>query len=99
MTNRIDDNLVTIDGRTHCVHCDHVLGETGEPALTGALLRRGDVTEAGPQIRPGVPKFVRPPVEFRQYLCPGCFTALLTEIVAAEDHTTRQTVMAPQRTA
>lgn len=95
MKNQIDDNLVTIDGRTHCVHCDYVLGEAGQPALTGALLRRGDVTKAGPQIRPGIPKFVSTPVEFRQHLCPGCFTALLTEVVATEHQATRETIMAP----
>lgn len=93
MTMHINDNLVNIDGRTHCIHCNFPLGQAGEPALTGALLRRGDVTKAGPQVRSGVPKFVRTPVEFRQHLCPGCFTALLTEVVATEQQATRETVM------
>ncbi|WP_317612353.1 hypothetical protein [Rhodococcus opacus] len=95
---RINENLVSIEGRTHCVHCNFALGEAGEPALAGALLRRGDVTKAGPQIRSGVPSFVRTPVEFRQYLCPGCFTALLTEVVATEQEATRETVMAHSAT-
>jgi hypothetical protein len=52
-----------------------------------------DVTKAGPQIRSGVPFFVRTPVEFRQHLCPGCFTALLTEVVPAEHEATREPVI------
>lgn len=97
MNDQIDDNLVIIADRIHCKHCDHDLGSAGQPALSGALLRRGDVTKAGPQIRSGVPAFVRTPVEFRQHLCPGCFTALLTEIVAVEHQATRDMVLAPRR--
>ena len=94
MSMRVNENLVSIDGRVHCVHCEHLLAEPGEPALQRAVVRRGDITKAGPQIWPDVPSFVRVPVEFRQHMCPGCFTALLTEVVAVEDRRTRETTLA-----
>lgn len=87
---RINDNLVRRDGQVHCVHCDTLVGGRGEAVLHRALVRRGDVGMAGPQIRQGVPAFITEEVEFRQRICPGCYTALLTEVAAVADPGTRQ---------
>lgn len=91
---RVNDNLVRRDGQVHCVHCDTLVGGRGEAILQRALVRRGDIGLAGPQIRPGVPAFITEEVEFRQRLCPGCYTALLTEVVAVADAGTRQVRLA-----
>ncbi|SFN29710.1 hypothetical protein SAMN05216207_10124 [Pseudonocardia ammonioxydans] len=93
MNRRVNDNLTSVNGKIHCAHCDHVLAEAGEPALHRALTRRGDVAKAGPQVRAGVPAFIRAAVEFRQKLCPGCHTALLTEVAAVDDVATRETTL------
>ncbi|WP_224404048.1 hypothetical protein [Pseudonocardia sp. ICBG1034] len=94
MSARVNDNLTRTDGRVRCVHCDFVVAEPGEPILHRALTRRGDITKAGPGVRAGVPAFIAAPVEFRQRLCPGCHTALLTEVAAVGDTATRATSLA-----
>lgn len=87
MITRINENLVPVD---ETVHCDHVMAEKREPTLHRAVMWCGEVTEAGPGIRGGVPAFVRVPVEFRQTVCPGCFTVLLTQVVAVAEVDPRQ---------
>ncbi len=84
--SRIDDNVVVDrEGRWRCGHCDTSLAERGQNYLNGALLHEGPTSEAGPQIRGEPHEFVDMPVVFRQFCCPGCYVALLSEIVPAEE--------------
>lgn len=84
--SRIDDNVVVDhEGRWRCAHCSTTLAESGQNYLDGALVHEGPSSEAGPQIR-GTPElFVDQPVVFRQFCCPGCYAALLSEVVPAEE--------------
>jgi N-methylhydantoinase B len=71
------------DGFVTCAHCGYIVGERGAYYLRHALRREGTPSQAGPQIR-GTPNlFVDEEVVFRQWCCPGCQVALLTEIVPA----------------
>jgi hypothetical protein len=97
-TRRINDNLASDADGVRCTRCGTLVAAPDEPPLHRALLRRGPVTLAGPQIRVGVPDFVREAVEFRQYLCPVCTTALLTEVAATADTATRTIALAPEPT-
>ena len=90
---RVNDSIQIIDGIASCTECDGVLAGPGQPVLAGALVRRGDVTKAGPHIRPGGPGSHRDRVEFRQYVCPHCSAALLTEVAAVRDTTTREALL------
>jgi N-methylhydantoinase B len=92
---RLNDNIEIDGGAARCVHCGTVLAEAGESFLRRALLRRGDISLAGPHVRPVIPPFVNREVEFRQLLCPGCGVALQTEVAAVADTGTRSSVLAP----
>lgn len=83
---RLDDNLVSrADGLVSCAHCGYVVGERGSDYLCYALRREGAPSEAGPQIRGNPKLFVDESVVFRQWCCPGCRVALLTEVVPADE--------------
>ncbi|MBF6570610.1 MAG: hydantoinase B/oxoprolinase family protein [Candidatus Binataceae bacterium] len=85
-SSRIDDNIVTdADGRWICAHCGTTLAEPGRNYLDGAHLRRGVPAEAGPQIRGEPAMFVDQHIVFRQFCCPGCYVAILTEIVPNDE--------------
>jgi N-methylhydantoinase B len=92
---RLNDNVEIDGGTARCAHCRAVLAEAGEPFLHRALLRRGDISLAGPHVQPVIPSFVDREVEFRQLLCPGCGTALQTEVAAVGDTGTRTSVLTP----
>ena len=84
---RLDDNLVAIgagaDQQVACRHCATLLGTGTEGALD--LVRyEGPATDAGPQIAPDADFYVDQAVQFRQYCCPGCFTAISTAVVPAD---------------
>lgn len=89
MTKFNDNVVVSADGGMACVHCTTVLAAPGEPHLQRALIRVGDISLAGPHVQASEPRFVDEPVEFRQLLCPGCGTALQTEVAAQRDVLTR----------
>jgi N-methylhydantoinase B len=86
---RRDDNLVEVgeDGRTviGCRHCGERLGEPDHLRLG---VHEGPSTDAGPQIRSDPADYVDAPVVFRQYCCPGCWTAIYSAVVPADhvDH-------------
>jgi N-methylhydantoinase B len=81
---RLDDNLVSrADGFVTCAHCGYIVGERGAGYLRHALRREGTPSQAGPQIRGKPNLFVDEEVVFRQWCCPGCHVALLTEVVPA----------------
>jgi N-methylhydantoinase B len=87
---RIDDNLVEApgpDGATvvACRHCATVLGTAADGADTELALavHDGPPTDAGPQITATAADYVDASVVFRQYCCPGCWTALSSAVVPA----------------
>lgn len=87
---RIDDNLVVgDDGTVRCVHCGEVTGSGRAEPLDRAVLRTGSPSLAGPQVTDNAGLFVDREMEFRQRLCPRCFTALQTEVVPADEEPVR----------
>jgi len=44
----------------------------------------GPVSDAGPQVVDGAGEYVDGAVHFRQYCCPGCFTAISTAVVPVD---------------
>jgi N-methylhydantoinase B len=90
---RIDDNLVEVVEATDgagtvvaCRHCREVLG-TADPGSGPGLalaVHEGPPTEAGPQILAVAADYVDAPVVFRQYCCPGCWTAVSSAVVPAD---------------
>ena len=80
---RVNSNVVrTADGASlTCAHCHHELQGTGADYLSYLPRREGPVTDVGPQVFPDSAVFIDIEVVFRQYYCPGCFTAFHTEVV------------------
>lgn len=79
---RLDQNILrNEEGSLFCAHCAHALD--GGPTDYLARLPRYESTvdAAGPQVFTGSRVFVDTDVVFRQYICPGCATAFLTEVV------------------
>lgn len=90
-SRRIDDNLVAApgpDGATvvACAHCATVLGSAadGDDAELAVAVHDGPPSAAGPQITAVAADYVDAPVVFRQYCCPGCWTALSSAVVPAD---------------
>lgn len=81
----IDDNLASVllrnETRVACRHCGEILSD-GENRLHVSMIA-ADSTAAGPIVRSRPEKFIDTPVEFQQYICPGCATALHTAISPA----------------
>jgi N-methylhydantoinase B len=89
---RLDDNLVQVHGPggtvLACTHCGHVLGRGpgGREADEDLALAiyEGPSTDAGPQMLTNPADYVDAPVVFRQYCCPGCWTAVYSAVVPAD---------------
>jgi len=85
---RWDDNLIQVGApgaeRLQCQHCGAIVCGAADNYLEHLALIEGEPREAGPQIFPHPEKFVDTPIVFRQYCCPGCFTAFLTQVVPQE---------------
>jgi N-methylhydantoinase B len=85
---RLDDNLVeaTWDGRpvVACRHCGQVLGDPRAGDTLALARYQGAAAEAGPQILGHPEDYVDAPVSFRQYCCPGCWTAIYSAVVPAD---------------
>ena len=83
----IDDNMVLVptEGVLACRHCGEVLGRYGDNYLTQLPVCSGPPTEAGSKMCPDPRYYVDTDAGFRQYYCPGCYTAIATQ-VAFEDH-------------
>jgi N-methylhydantoinase B len=71
------------DGSLRCAHCGHDLPGTAATYLSGVPVYVGHPADGGPHIFPDPAVYVDATVVFRQYYCPGCYTALHTEIVPA----------------
>ncbi|MDF2979517.1 MAG: hydantoinase, partial [Actinomycetospora sp.] len=84
---RLDDNLVAVglDGteQVACRHCATVLG-SGAVGELDLVRHEGPVSEAGPQVVDAAGEYVDREVHFRQYCCPGCFTAISTAVVPVD---------------
>jgi N-methylhydantoinase B len=89
---RLDDNLVQAAGPdgasvVACRHCGEILGDAGPDATLTTALYEGPPAEAGPQIIANAADYVDAPVVFRQFSCPGCWTALYSAVVPGSDGT------------
>jgi N-methylhydantoinase B len=82
---RLDDNLVQVTGTdgdvVACGHCGEILGDSSPDATLTAALYEGPPTDAGPQIIATASDYVDAAVVFRQFSCPGCWTALYSAVV------------------
>ena len=91
-SRRLDDNLVEahLDGHAvvGCGHCGRVLGDARADSRLQLARFDGPSSAAGPQVTSDPALYVDDEVVFRQYCCPGCFTAISSTIVPAahEDH-------------
>lgn len=82
---RLDDNFVrvTMDGQppaVACRHCAAIAAEGDAAQLHLAVIRR-DTSAAGPRVVSDAATYVDEPVEFRQYLCPGCATVVYSSVL------------------
>ncbi len=84
----LDDNVVLVPAeddepeRVCCRHCRRVLGPR-DGYLAGLPRHVGGPAGAGAGAWPDPATYVDDEVVFRQVYCPGCYTALLTQIVPA----------------
>jgi N-methylhydantoinase B len=75
----------TLHGRTvHCRHCGTDLGTLGEPYLAALPRIETGPSGAGPHVWADSSTYVDEQVVFRQVLCPGCATALLSQVVPVD---------------
>ncbi|GAA4701269.1 hydantoinase B/oxoprolinase family protein [Pseudonocardia yuanmonensis] len=75
----------TLDGATvRCRHCGTGLGTFGEAYLAELPRVETAPSGAGPHVWADPTTYVDEPVVFRQVLCPGCATALLSQVVPAD---------------
>jgi N-methylhydantoinase B len=85
---RLDDNLVAVGDQVACRHCATVLGSSrrgsGAVGELDLVRHEGPVSEAGPQVVDAAAEYVDREVHFRQYCCPGCFTAISTAVVPVD---------------
>ena len=85
---RIDENLVIKKYESEhffaCTHCGTLICRQGENYLENLQRYEGPSFKAGPLIWPEPARYVDKEVVFRQYYCPGCLTAFLTEVVPAD---------------
>lgn len=89
MVKRIDDNVGYVEEggerKVVCNHCSHVLSENGRDYRESLARYEGPVSMAGPQVEPDSSVYIDAKVVFRQYCCPNCFTAFITEVVPVDD--------------
>ena len=79
---RVDGNVrLTAGGALMCAHCGCMLEGTPSDYLGLLPVYEGRPAEAGPHIFASPAIYIDAEVVFRQYYCPGCYTAFQTEIV------------------
>jgi len=92
---RLDDNLYVLGPDVRCSRCDAITG-TVASWLKNALIRETPAGSGGSLMKASPEMFVDAPIVFRQAFCPGCLTALLTEVVAeTERHLRTKRLSAP----
>lgn len=88
MTNvspRVNSNVARSGDSLSCARCSHDFEGTAHDYLTRLPWYQGPVTDVGPHVFPDAAVYIDTPVVFRQFYCPGCYTALHTEVVP-DDH-------------
>lgn len=89
---RIDDNLVHLQSEgsnlVACAHCGKQLADASRDDRLRLAAYDGAPSEAGPQVTSDHTHYVDDEVVFRQFCCPGCWTALYSTIVPVDhpDH-------------
>ena len=78
---RLDANLYVLGTDVHCSRCDAIVGTTAS-WLEHALIREGPAQSGGSLMKAPPELFVDARIVYRQAFCPGCLTALLTEVIA-----------------
>jgi|tagenome__1003787_1003787.scaffolds.fasta_scaffold20697332_2 hypothetical protein len=85
----IDENLEqTADGTVVCRHCSSPIGVAADP-LRDARRRETAPQAAGPSVRAAASNFADRDVVLRQTFCPECLTLLQSEIVPADEPSSR----------
>ena len=85
----IDENLAQDDaGSVTCRQCSTVLGVAADP-LRDARVRVTESAAAGPSVRADASHFADREVVLRQTFCPECLTLLQSEIVPADEPSSR----------
>ncbi|MCU1607873.1 MAG: hydantoin utilization protein [Modestobacter sp.] len=85
----IDENLEQTDeGAVVCRHCSTAIGVAADP-LRDARLRETAPQAAGPSVRAEASHFTDREVVLRQTFCPQCLTLLQSEIVPADEPSSR----------
>jgi N-methylhydantoinase B len=81
----VDENVIIAekDGNQvlKCAHCGYIIADADQNYPDHLLFYEGSVSEAGPQIYPHPEHYVDAKVVFRQYYCPGCYIAFITQVV------------------
>jgi N-methylhydantoinase B len=84
-----NDNLaeVTRDGVRYlqCRHCGYEISRADQDYQGHLMMVEGKPEEAGPQIFAEPWRYIDAKVVFRQYCCPGCATAFISQVVP-ENH-------------
>jgi len=80
----LDVNVAVSAGQVLCRHCGTGLGRLGEPFLAELPRIEASPGTAGPHVWADPSTYVDVPVVFRQVLCPGCATALLSQVVPSD---------------
>src|SRR5262249_4668096 len=87
--SRWNDNLAeAIRGGEHvvlCRHCGYELARGGNDYQRHLMMLEGTPEEAGLQVFAEPWRYIDAKVVFRQYFCPGCATAFITQVVP-ENH-------------
>jgi N-methylhydantoinase B len=85
MSERLDDNLFIdeVDGVRYvvCAHCQHKISRNLTGYLADMARQDGPSSMAGPKVCADASTYLDTTVSFRQYYCPDCFTAVLTQVV------------------
>jgi N-methylhydantoinase B len=81
----VDENVTVAveDGKRHlkCMHCGYVISMADQNYPDYLVFHEGPVSEGGPHLYPYPEHYVDAKVGFRQYYCPGCHVAFITQIV------------------
>jgi RNase P subunit RPR2 len=91
MTLFIDENLAQADdgeGVVTCRHCDTPVGVAADP-LRDARVRETAPRTAGPSVRADASNFADREIVFRRTFCPKCLTLLQSEVVPADEPSSR----------
>ena len=81
---RISENFFVGPGEAvHCAHCEHELAGAGAELYPALARVEGETDLGGPHIGRDHKAYVDELIIFRQYVCPHCQTASLTQVVPA----------------